>query len=288
MSLAHALHHRLERLYQHYNRWECARRDPVVFVHRYGEPLDREVAGMVAAFLAYGQLSQIMQAVGDALGRLGNHPRRCLLDSTPQRLHAVTRGFVHRVVNADRLWRLLWGMKGVLEAHGSLQSCFRHYDDPQSATVLAGVTGLAQALRAGGAGPDHLVADPAKGSACKRWMMLLRWMVRSDAVDPGGWQDVSPARLIVPLDTHLWRICNRLGMAKRRTCDLKAALQITAGFRSIEPGDPVRYDFALMHASADGVLESYLGEGLDSDGARADNAATGDGQKRSQGEHDDR
>ncbi|MHC4787742.1 MAG: DUF2400 family protein, partial [Planctomycetota bacterium] len=143
----------------------------------------------------------------------------------------------------------LWAMKDVLAAYGSLEACLLAHDDPAAPTVLPALCGLASALRRGGHAPSHLVADPASGSACKRWNLYLRWMVRSDEVDPGGWRAFAPARLIVPLDTHTWRLCRRLGLTRRRTCNMKAALEVTDAFRRFSPEDPVRYDFALMHAS---------------------------------------
>ena len=79
----------------------------------------------------------------------------------------------------------------------------------------------------------------------KRLNLFLRWMVRRDDVDPGGWDSVSRGRLVVPLDTHLFRIARTLGFTDRKSADLAAALEITDRFREIAPDDPVRYDFAL-------------------------------------------
>jgi uncharacterized protein (TIGR02757 family) len=93
-------------------------------------------------------------------------------------------------------------------------------------------------------------------------MLFLRWMVRSDEVDPGGWSAVEPSRLIVPLDVHMGRVCRALGFIRRKTTDLPAALEATEGFRAVSPDDPVRYDFALMHAS----LLSPSGELLEGGG----------------------
>ena len=90
-----------------------------------------------------------------------------------------------------------------------------------------------------------LLPSPADGSACKRLNLFLRWMVRKDAVDPGPWTSVPGAKLVVPLDTHMFRIARGLGLTPRRQADLKIALEITAGFRAIRPDDPVRYDFSL-------------------------------------------
>ena len=73
-------------------------------------------------------------------------------------------------------------------------------------------------------------------------------MVRRDEVDPGGWDEVRPARLIVPLDTHQYRLCTALGFTRRKSADLRTALEITEAFRRIAPEDPVRYDFSLTRA----------------------------------------
>jgi uncharacterized protein (TIGR02757 family) len=70
-------------------------------------------------------------------------------------------------------------------------------------------------------------------------------MVRRDAVDPGGWEGMSPAQLIVPLDVHMHRICRALGLTRRQAADLRTAVEITDAFRAFAPDDPVRYDFAL-------------------------------------------
>ncbi|MRR38115.1 DUF2400 family protein, partial [bacterium] len=92
---------------------------------------------------------------------------------------------------------------------------------------------------------SSLIPDPGRKSACKRLHLYLRWMVRSDEIDPGVWTGISPDSLVVPLDTHMFRISGALGLTSRSQADEKAAREITAGFRKICPGDPVRYDFSL-------------------------------------------
>jgi len=86
---------------------------------------------------------------------------------------------------------------------------------------------------------------PEKGSACKRMNLFLRWMVRKDRVDPGGWADVPVSKLIVPLDTHMHKISLQLGFTSKKQANLQAALEITNGFKKLVPEDPVKYDFSL-------------------------------------------
>jgi len=241
----------LERLYAAYNTPQARGGDPVAFVHRYDCVKDREVVGLVAASLGYGRLAQILKSVGDALERMGPSPSGFLLSASELRLRTACCGFVHRFARDDNLLGLFMGIRAALRAHGSLEACFLSHDSPGEQTVWGALTGFATELaEPGGAG--HLMPDPGRGSACKRWHLYLRWMVRRDAVDPGPWRHVAPARLVVPLDAHVWRVCRSLGLTARRTCNRRAALEATAGFRALCPEDPVRYDFALMHASEQG------------------------------------
>jgi uncharacterized protein (TIGR02757 family) len=64
-------------------------------------------------------------------------------------------------------------------------------------------------------------------------------------VDPGGWSKISPDSLFIPLDTHMFNICSKLGLCTHRQPDARAVKEITEAFKVIAPEDPVRYDFAL-------------------------------------------
>jgi len=89
------------------------------------------------------------------------------------------------------------------------------------------------------------VPDPSKNSALKRLNLFLRWMVRTDEVDPGGWTRVSPSKLIVPLDVHMHRNARRLGLTQRNQADMKTAEEISAAFAKYCKEDPVKYDFCI-------------------------------------------
>lgn len=87
---------------------------------------------------------------------------------------------------------------------------------------------------------------PRNASALKRWAMLLRWLVRKDELDVGCWQEhISPADLILPLDTHTFALCSKLKILARKSYDLQSALQATDTLAFLRPHDPVAYDFAL-------------------------------------------
>ena len=53
--------------------------------------------------------------------------------------------------------------------------------------------------------------------------------------------------MIIPLDTHVARISRFIGLSQRRVPDGRMAQEITEALRSLDPGDPLKYDFAISH-----------------------------------------
>jgi uncharacterized protein (TIGR02757 family) len=235
----------LERLYARYNEREYVDPDPLVFLYRYDEVRDREVAGLVASSLAYGNVKQIKRSIDAALSAMGPSPARYLIDGTERMIQRSLSGFRHRWTGEEELAGMLIGIKRALEKFGSLESCFTAGLGNDDQDIIPALTHFVDKVGYNECGGRKLLASPEKKSACKRLNLFLRWMVRSDAVDPGGWTAVSPSLLIVPLDTHMNRIARALGMTGRRQMNLATAREITAAFRKIAPADPVRYDFAL-------------------------------------------
>ncbi len=143
-------------------------------------------------------------------------------------------------MRGPNLAALCEGMRRAVEKYGSLEACFVACDNTPSERLSC----FADTLRGDG-GSNYLLPDPRLGSACKRFCLYLRWMVRRDDVDPGGWDGVDPADLTVPLDTHMHRIGRDLGLTKRAQADGRTARELTDAYRSICPEDPLRYDFTL-------------------------------------------
>ncbi len=232
-------------LYDTYNRREFVHPDPLEFLYDYPELRDREIVGLVSSSLAYGNVRQILKSVSGVLQRMGA-PYCYVSESSRESLMQNFRDFKHRFTTGLELAALLHGMKVVLARYGSLHTCFAHALKDEHETVMPALAAFVAELSAGIDGrPRSLLPSPQAGSACKRLNLFLRWMVRHDDVDPGGWDSVPRSKLIVPLDVHLHRISVRLGLTGRKQADLAAALEITSAFRKIEPEDPVRYDFCL-------------------------------------------
>jgi uncharacterized protein (TIGR02757 family) len=252
-----ALRPALDRLYASFNRPEAAA-DPVQFVHRYDDPADREIVAFCASALAFGRVASVLASVEALLAVMGPRPAAFVRGFDP-RDHRVTLGpLVHRWTRGDDLAALLAILRGMLDAHGSIEGFFLAGDDGAAADVgsaldsfscraLALVPGTAAPSRRSAPGVRYFFPAPSAGSACKRLNLFLRWMTRRDAIDPGVWTRVSPGRLVVPLDTHVIRVGRCLRLTRYATPGWRMAAEITASLRQIDPVDPVRYDFSLCH-----------------------------------------
>lgn len=245
--MAETISARLERLYRAYNRREFVSPDPLEFLYPYEDPADREVVALVASSLAYGRVLQVKGSIAKILEKMGPSPSRFVRDASPESLCRTFSGFRHRFTTGDEVAAMLLGVRHVVMAYGSLHACFAGlFEESARETVLDALVPFVEELSGRFPGCRRsLIPSPVKGSACKRLNLFLRWMVRSDGIDPGGWDDVPASALVVPLDTHMHRVCLGLGLTKRRQADLKTALEVTDAFRGMVPGDPVRYDFIL-------------------------------------------
>jgi uncharacterized protein (TIGR02757 family) len=235
---------KLDALYDKYNRREYVHPDPLEFLHGYDDPVDREIVGLIASSLAYGKITRILRSVSSILGMMQPSPSQFLSNATKKSLSSTFSGFRHRFTTGDDIADLLYGAKSAIDEYGSLHDCFMPGMTVDDETIIPALKSFVAKLSRG-AGGCRLLPCPSRGSACKRLNLFLRWMVRRDDVDPGGWYNVPASRLIIPLDTHIYGICLALGLTKRKQADLRTAMEITAAFREIAPDDPVRYDFAL-------------------------------------------
>ncbi len=234
-----------ERLYRRFNRREFVRADPLRFLYDYEDPGDREIVGLVASVLAYGRVDQICRSVMSVLARIPS-PARFVAGESERALRGLFKGFRHRFTTGDEMGSLLVAVRRARRDFGSLQACFAAGLREEHDTVLPALATFSACLRRSSPGlSGFLVPSPDDGSACKRLNLFLRWMVRRDDVDPGGWDAIPASKLIVPVDTHMHRICAAIGLTRRRQANLRAALEITAAFRAVVPDDPVRYDFAM-------------------------------------------
>lgn len=246
----------LEDIYSSCNAPGRLRRDPLAVVKRYANPDDREVAALVCSTLAFGSVDLIMRACDAALAPLGERPAIALGAMREADISRAWSRFQYRFCFPEDMAALMRGIARARAEEGSLESLFLR-GDPGGADVVGALGAFVISLKGLGAKRgagirENLLPDPSRGSACKRLFLFLRWLVRKDSVDPGGWNRVDRSRLVVPLDLHMTRVCHeRLGFLSAPRADLKGALAATAAFRLYSPEDPVKYDFALTRPGID-------------------------------------
>ena len=249
----------LDDLYRRYSRRDLLSTSALSVPHRYPSSEDREIAGFVVASLAYGNVKQIHRSAEAALEAMGSSPARFVRDFVPARDAGRFRQFVHRFNTGVDLAVLCYLLHQALEARGSLQAFFLEGYDPAHPDIGAALTSFVERALSldvspfypsgtlpAKAGVRFFFPSPAEGSACKRLNLFLRWMVRRrDEIDFGIWTEVSPAKLILPLDTHVARIVRRLGLTKIKQANWRMAIEVTRRLRAFDADDPVKYDFAL-------------------------------------------
>jgi uncharacterized protein (TIGR02757 family) len=235
--------------------------DPVQFVHRYEDPRDREIVGLIAAVFAYGNVKSVLRTVDAALQYLGNSPSRTLATFDPRKDARRLRGFYHRFNTNRDLAVLFWIIRRALEEYGSLEAVFLAGLSPADTDIGVGLENFCKTLLGFGheqfyprgelkrrIGVRFFFPRPSEGSACKRLNLYLRWMVRpEDGIDCGVWKSVAPRQLVIPLDTHIARISSYIGLTEMRSPGWAMALEITRNLRVLHAEDPLRYDFALCH-----------------------------------------
>ena len=224
--------------------------DPLQLVLRHSDPLDQEVAGIIAAAFAYGRADIIVTNIGAVLAKMTPTPYLYLL--SVDRAEATRRfdGFTHRFHKTADLVALLERLASAIREHGSLGKLFQACYDEADADIAESLTRFVTKLRVDGL--EYLLTSPRDKSACKRMNLYLRWMVRRTAPDLGLWTFVDPAKLVMPLDTHVHRIATFLGLNDRKSGDWKAARALTDRLAKFDATDPVRYDFALCRL---GILD---------------------------------
>jgi len=255
----------LDALYSRYNHHRLIAPDPLQFVYRYKRRDDMEIAGFLASALAYGRVEQIEKSVDKLLWRLGDSPADFARSFNWQSRNEIG-DFKHRFNTAEDLADLLEILGTILNEYGSIENFFAGGYSGTDKNIIPALTQFCERIVSmhqkkhkgrRSSGFEYLIANPSRGSACKRLNLFLRWMVRDDDVDAGLWKSVDKAKLVVPVDVHMGRLCRILGLYDKKTVGLSAALQITENFAKITPNDPSKYDFALSRI---GIVEDCTGK----------------------------
>lgn len=247
----------LEALHRRFTRVTAAD-DPVHLVRRYADTADREVVAFCAASLAFGRVAGILRSMERLLSVMAPSPAAFVRQFDSARDGAALDPIVHRWTRGRDLAALMLALRAMLDSSQTLERFFLAGHRPGAPDVGGALESFSTRALTVDFRPAYgrvprdpgvrlFFPRPSGGSACKRLNLFLRWMVRSDDIDPGGWTGISRAQLIVPLDTHVVRVSRSLGLTGRATPGWKMATEITEALRVIDPADPVRFDFSLCH-----------------------------------------
>lgn len=236
----------LDAQYEGFNAPDAAR-DPIQIVRRYAEVRDREVVAFVAAGLAFGRVASIMTSIESVCAVMAPSPATFVREFDRRRDGARLAGFVHRWIKGREMTALFLALQGMLREFGSIEACFAAGHAPSDEDVGPAIEAFGRR-----GGKNWFFSRPSTGAACKRMNLFLRWMIRRDAVDPGGWTMIPASKLVIPLDTHTIRLGQCLRLTTRMSPGWKMATDITRALRQFDPADPVRYDFSLCHIGMNG------------------------------------
>ena len=255
------LKEKLDELYICYNRKKFVHPDPLEFLYDYKDIKDRELVALIASSLAYGRVAQILKSVSIVLKIMSPSPYNFLTDISEKDLLKRFKGFKHRFTTGEDISLMLLGAKRMIGEEGSMYNAFLSGYNNTDENIIPALSRFTERLNdVSVQEKNSLISLPCRGSACKRHHLFLRWMVRKDAVDPGGWDMIDPAKLIIPLDTHMHKLGTGMNMTVRKQADMRTAIEITGAFRKINPEDPVRYDFSLTRLGIrkDGDPASFI------------------------------
>lgn len=253
---AEATRELLERLWDRYDRPEFIEDDPIVVPHRYTDRHDREIAGFLAATVAWGNRKSIVRDALRMMRLMDDAPADFVRHATGRELDRLT-GAVHRTFRGEDLRDFVRAIRRMEERFGGIGAFFEseYLRTGSLAAVFASFRDLFFGVEHAPRCEKHL-SSVERGAACKRLCMYLRWMVRRDdrGVDFGLWTAIPPSALRLPLDVHAGTTARLLGLLGRRQNDWRAVEEVTDALRRFDPHDPVRFDYALFGAGMEGRL----------------------------------
>lgn len=228
--------------------------DPVQFMHSFSDKREMEIAGFLAATMAWGRRDIVISKVDELLKRMNYRPFEFVMNYEQGEFHKLNR-FKHRTFKP-------------VDIHGiilALQHIYSHYDDFEAFWADCYQAGKKQNrpflaifheefFKCSGDFSERTrkhVSNPEKGSTCKRLYMFLRWTVRKNSpVDLGIWDFIPQSKLLIPFDVHVARQARKYGLISRRTNDWKTVNQLSQTLALLNPDDPARYDYALFGIGA--------------------------------------
>jgi len=242
-----------------YNNPDFIKDDPISIPHNYSKKEDIEISALLSATIAWGQRKTIIKNCFSMMELMDNAPYDFVLNHTKDDLERFN-DFKHRTFNGDDLKCFINQLQRIYKEKDGLENVFSQGLNEKSKNCSGAIENFRNIFLEGFCEEQNRtikhVSSPKKGSASKRLIMFLRWMVREDnnGVDFGIWKSINPAILSCPLDVHSGNVARKIGLIKRNQNDWKAVKELDVELRKLDPLDPAKYDFALFGL---GVFEKF-------------------------------
>ncbi len=234
-----------------YNNISFIETDPIQIPHSFSKKEDIEISGFLASTIAWGNRKMIIKNANQMVDLMDRAPYDFIINHKKKDLD-VFNHFVHRTFNSEDIKFFLQSLQNIYQNHNGLEFLFQTQEKEQTMKEALGrfretFFSIEHPKRT-----EKHVSNALKGSASKRLIMFLRWMVRQDhcGVDFGIWKHISPSKLTIPLDVHSGKVARSLGLIKRKANDWKTLEEIDVHLRKMDPQDPAKYDYALFGLSA--------------------------------------
>ena len=248
-----------QRLDYHYNVFDKSQisPDPLQLLHLFNDELDIEVIGIIASVFAYGNVKQIISTLNKILFITGNKPYKFVKDFNNKNYKTRLKNLKHRFYTEEDIIIFFSLLCDIYKEFGSLKNLFMNNYLPGDENIKKSLSTFSNQfiIRAEdkslngkiNPGVKFMFPSPESGSACKRMNLFLRWMVRKDELDFGLWDEIPPSKLVIPVDTHVARVCKTLKLTMKKNVNWSMAEEITNNLKKFDLSDPVKYDFAICH-----------------------------------------
>lgn len=244
-------------LNHHYNAFDKSKLkpDPLQFPHLYKDEKDIEAMAFLSSLFAYGNITQIINSLEKLRLIMNDEPFNYIKNYSYYDQKSDFISLKHRFYTGQDIAALFHLLNLVYKNYSSLKDLFLNYYNENEENLKFAVSGFSnhflnlcrKEFGSLSNGIKFMFPLPEKGSACKRMNLFLRWMIRKDDLDFGLWNDIPPSKLVIPVDTHIARICIELSLTSIKNVSWKMAEEITRNLKKFDAVDPVKYDFAICH-----------------------------------------
>ena len=218
--------------------------DPLEFLYNYNSEEDIEAAGIISSVFAYGNVTSIKKTLTEIFDITSN-PGYFIRHASGKDINSFNKIF-YRFYTPKDILSFFHSLQEFYAMHGSVKHFFynnyREADKNLKAPMTAFSDEMQQILfknrREETTGIKFMFPSPASGSACKRMNLFLRWMVRKDEIDFGLWDKIPPSKLLIPVDTHIARICLKLKLTTLNNVSWRMSEEITENLKKYSAEDP--------------------------------------------------